>query len=221
MKNNQQFDTDKAWGKLYDRIVDDKVISFDKKSTLKNKTLLTMVASIAILIGVASFYFLSNKTVVYINNSLAVKVITLPDSSKVYMNSMSELSFDNSFGDNTRSLSLKGEAFFKVTKDKFKPFVVNTYNATITVLGTSFNVNATTKNIKVIVKTGKVSVSNHNTSVTLLPGDKCELIDANTIIKSNNENYNYISWINKKLIFKSKKGSFNKKITFNYRKKSG
>ncbi|MFZ4583235.1 MAG: FecR family protein [Paludibacter sp.] len=67
--------------------------------------------------------------------------VTLPDQSKVWMNSNSKLIYRNG-ENNTREVKLIGEAFFKVVKDKSRPFIVSANNIQVEVLGTSFNVNA-------------------------------------------------------------------------------
>lgn len=67
--------------------------------------------------------------------------VTLPDQSKVWMNSNSKLVYRNG-KNNTREVQLTGEAFFKVYKDKIRPFIVSTNAIQVEVLGTSFNVNA-------------------------------------------------------------------------------
>lgn len=67
--------------------------------------------------------------------------VTLPDQSKVWMNSNSKLIYRNG-KNNTREVKLIGEAFFKVVKDKSRPFIVSANNLQVEVLGTSFNVNA-------------------------------------------------------------------------------
>ena len=67
--------------------------------------------------------------------------VLLPDSSEVWLNSGSELSFKSDFGGN-RHIKLKGEAFFSVTKDSRHPFVVSANEINVKVLGTRFNVKA-------------------------------------------------------------------------------
>lgn len=68
--------------------------------------------------------------------------ITLPDGSRVWINSQSTLSFDDNFYKDERRVALSGEAFFYVTKDAEKPFIVEAEGNFITVLGTSFNLKA-------------------------------------------------------------------------------
>lgn len=67
--------------------------------------------------------------------------ITLPDSSRVWLNAKSKISFDENFGIDNRYLKLEGEAFFDVVKKKV-PFRVETPLYTVAVLGTAFNIKA-------------------------------------------------------------------------------
>lgn len=206
MKEIQQFDTDNAWNRLYDKISDESELSNRERKGISLKRIITIAASVVVLIGIASLFLLDNNdSITYINNTLAVKTVTLPDGSVVSLNTQSEISFDNSFGDKSRDISLLGEAFFEVAKDISKPFVVKSGSAFVKVLGTSFNVNAKGAVVKVVVKTGRVEVSNKTQfeHVVLLPGDEAIFIDDSKIHKQTNSNYNYLSWLDKKLVFKS------------------
>ena len=69
-------------------------------------------------------------------------LMTLSDGSKVWLNAGSSLNFDNSFGLTNRSLILQGEAYFEVTHDEQRPFLVETPGVTVTALGTAFNIKA-------------------------------------------------------------------------------
>ncbi|MCK5346671.1 MAG: FecR domain-containing protein, partial [Candidatus Heimdallarchaeota archaeon] len=62
------------------------------------------------------------------------------DGSLVYLNGNSEISISKKFGVKNRMVSLKGEAFFEVQRNKNIPFSISTYKTTTQVLGTSFNV---------------------------------------------------------------------------------
>lgn len=68
--------------------------------------------------------------------------ITLPDGSKVWLNSGSSLSYSTKFGDKERRLSLDGEGFFNVSHDKKRPFIVTSGSTSIRVLGTKFDMKA-------------------------------------------------------------------------------
>jgi len=68
--------------------------------------------------------------------------IVLPDGSQVWVNSGSKLSYASNFDGNVREVYLNGEAYFEVTKNPKKPFIVHTSGIDIKVLGTEFNVKA-------------------------------------------------------------------------------
>lgn len=66
--------------------------------------------------------------------------ITLPDGTIVHLNSESKLTYTSDFNGKLREVVLEGEAFFEVTPNKEKPFIVKTSVFDVEVLGTSFNV---------------------------------------------------------------------------------
>jgi transmembrane sensor len=68
--------------------------------------------------------------------------LQLPDGSTVWLNAGSKLIYSPDFGQKSREVELIGEAFFDVAKMPGKPFVINTTNIQIRVLGTAFNVKA-------------------------------------------------------------------------------
>ncbi|MBL6445439.1 FecR domain-containing protein [Fulvivirga sp. 29W222] len=98
---------------------------------------------------------------------------TLPDGSWVSLNKHSEIAFDEQFSETKRLVSLRGEAFFDVVKDNFKPFVIKTHGAVIKVLGTSFYVrNYDSLNlIEVGVEEGIVQVTCNDKEVILQAGE--------------------------------------------------
>lgn len=66
--------------------------------------------------------------------------LVLSDGSRVYLNSMSKLVFPVRFNGKSREVTLEGEAFFEVAKDKSRPFIVSIRGMKVEVLGTSFNI---------------------------------------------------------------------------------
>ena len=104
-------------------------------------------------------------------------VLTLPDSSIVHLGPGSTLRFAQQFNGSNRMVELQGEAFFEVTKNPTKPFIIRTGNIATQVLGTSFKIDAFAgKPVSVSVSTGKVRVDRHvNNKVEpialLLPGE--------------------------------------------------
>lgn len=66
--------------------------------------------------------------------------ITLADGTRVWLNAKSTLTYASNFGRTDRNITLEGEAFFEVAKNKEIPFYVNTEKNKVRVVGTSFNV---------------------------------------------------------------------------------
>lgn len=68
--------------------------------------------------------------------------LTLPDGSRVWLNSASSLTYTANHFEQNRTVTLTGEAYFEVESDSRKPFRVMTDKQTVTVLGTKFNINS-------------------------------------------------------------------------------
>lgn len=99
--------------------------------------------------------------------------IVLPDGSVVRLNANSRISFPEKFSSDIRAVSLQGEAYFEVTHDQSKPFVVTTGETKTTVLGTSFNIKGQNeKNIVITLVTGKVKVSTEKDALLLKPNQQ-------------------------------------------------
>lgn len=100
--------------------------------------------------------------------------VILPDQSKVWLNAGSSLTYPTAFTGSDRSVELAGEAYFEVSKDKARPFLVKSGKATVEVLGTHFNV-MTYKDAphsEVTLAEGSVRLHLENTEVMLKPGQK-------------------------------------------------
>ena len=130
-----------------------------------------VAASIALAVVVISTYLLWQGTGQ--PNGLAMlekttqhgqkSTVVLEDGTKISLNSGSRLTYPAQFDKDSREVVLEGEAFFEVTRNTEKPFIVRSGDLVTTVLGTSFNIKAfPTENIAVTVATGKVRVENTN-----------------------------------------------------------
>lgn len=99
--------------------------------------------------------------------------IVLPDSSRVWLNSGSKLIFSSNFK-NGRKVSLEGEAFFDVSKDKNHPFQVKTADVQIEVLGTKFNLKAypDEKLVSTTLVEGSVKISSEYQHELMTPDQK-------------------------------------------------
>ncbi len=89
-----------------------------------------------------------------------IKLIQLVDGTNIWLNADSRISYPDKFKENTREVTLTGEAYFKVSHDNNKPFIIHSGKINTVVLGTSFNIKAYKEDntIKVTVVIGKVGV---------------------------------------------------------------
>jgi transmembrane sensor len=110
--------------------------------------------------------------------------VRLPDNSTVMLDKGSELSYSSVFGETTREVSLKGEAFFDVAHASV-PFTVRTGKIVTTVLGTAFNVKVS-DGVTVTVSRGKVAVGDErHTFDTILPNEQLAVdTKSNEFVKS-------------------------------------
>jgi transmembrane sensor len=83
--------------------------------------------------------------------------IELSDGSVVKLNSDSQIQFQRGFSDSARIVTLAGEAYFEVASDG-RPFIVQTGNARVRVLGTKFGVWARAEETRVTVREGRVAL---------------------------------------------------------------
>ena len=99
-------------------------------------------------------------SIVLANEQNIIRTYILPDSSQVWLNPHSRLSYAPDFGQSVREVTLVGEAFFEVTPNAQKPFIIRAGKMTTEVLGTSFNVQAfqDERPFEVSVVTGTVAV---------------------------------------------------------------
>lgn len=87
--------------------------------------------------------------------------IIFSDGTEVILNASSSLRFPKKFNESVREIYLNGEAYFNVSSNPNRPFIVHTQDAVVQVLGTKFNVQAWSEDVRsdIVVREGKVSVS--------------------------------------------------------------
>lgn len=105
--------------------------------------------------------------------------MTLSDGSRVWLNAGSSLTYPVAFLGNERKVTITGEAYFEVTHDLSKPFIVSREHMEVTVLGTHFNVNAydDEADVKITLLEGSVRVANGTDSKTIRPGGQAQVKD--------------------------------------------
>ena len=123
-----------------------------------------------------------------------VKRDTLPDGSVAVLNKHSELSYPARFKGKTRKVKLRGEAFFNITPNKEKPFIIDVNDVQVKVVGTSFNIRSVNGLTEVIVETGIVQVTKGNEVFELKAGERISLESVDTTSQketSDDKLYNY------------------------------
>jgi ferric-dicitrate binding protein FerR (iron transport regulator) len=200
MKQDENIDVDKAWASVYSKILLEK--QPDEKPVIRLKSYWLKIAATALLlvaIGSAAIYFGTNGRQIRIVASSTQRnlPVDLPDGSKIYLNRNSSLSYNSDLGKTSREVKLTGEAFFMISPDASKPFIIDAGKAQVKVVGTSFNVITENDNaqVEVFVKTGKVILSDKIgvNSLTLDPGFIGKM-DAEKSEKTENLDRNYMSW---------------------------
>ncbi|MDB5089179.1 MAG: FecR family protein, partial [Mucilaginibacter sp.] len=109
--------------------------------------------------------------------------VVLSDGTKVWLNAASSISYPVAFTGKERHVSLSGEAYFEVAKNKEMPFYVRINNVQVKVLGTHFNIAAYSDDneITTTLLEGAVQVTKNNTHSLLRPGQKA-------IVNNNSDN---------------------------------
>lgn len=204
---SDQFDTDKAWDQM------EKELFGSEKELVENKTInftpyYRIAAAIAAMFTIGYFVFYlgfmnTDQTLMALETTINE---TLADGTEVTLNRNSTLTFPKTFEENERRVELEGDAFFNVARDPEKPFIIQTGEISVKVLGTSFYVNATKEaSIEVTVKTGKVEIySDEENKIELAAGEKGIFLKQNRILsKVPNTDSNFLAWKTKRLQFEN------------------
>ena len=174
----------------------------DNNSWKTIRKALAYAAAILILVGIPSLFiyrhffvspndFSKEKIFTLISAPKGSKTeMVLADGTKVWLNAGSILKFSTDFNNTNREVFLDGEAYFDVTKNKNKPFLVRTSKITLRVLGTSFNVKSYSEEktiettlIRGEVKVEKSDADGHISNYLLKPNQKAIFNKADGDIK--------------------------------------
>jgi ferric-dicitrate binding protein FerR (iron transport regulator) len=162
-----------------------------------------------ILIGVPSLFYMltqikSQKQPLAYTTVVAdfgqVSKVVLPDSTVIWVNSGSTVTYNNRFSSTNRDIRLTGEAFFKVKKNASLPLIVSSEDIRVKVLGTEFGVSAYPEEsfIRVVLEKGKVelsSTSHPNIRQVMKPGEMASYSkNNNTLSLSTVNTVLFTSW---------------------------
>jgi len=235
LKINPEADGDSVFSSIQHEINSNEIGSYKSSYNQKSNRIATIrkvAAAIFIFLIAGLSYFLVQEN---LSRSEIVKVPTevkliskvapkglklnfaLPDGSIVWLNSESKVTFPEKFTNNSRVVELEGEAFFMVTKDAGKPFIVKSGDLITTALGTSFNVKnySQESSAKITLVTGRVLVElrdNLKQGVLLDKGFAVNYSKVNnSIYKSAEQTDKIIAWKDGILLFEN--DNFEKVIT--------
>lgn len=128
--------------------------------------------------------------------------LALADGTEVWLNATSKLRFPFNFSGDKREVYLEGEGYFNVAKKDGQPFIVHTAHAAITVLGTTFNVNAYQDGVTTTsLVSGKVITSGGSGEVTLRPGQQVAFADGHKPIVDNFDSDEVLAWMRGLYVF--------------------
>jgi len=168
---------------------------------------LKIAAAVAVLIAASLWLFRPADTggQLIVSSESEVKEQALTDGSQIALNQFSTASY--SIGaDGSRQVNLKGDAFFDVARDTSHPFIINTQNVDITVLGTSFYVDSRDQQdkIQVIVSSGKVAMEVGNKKIILTKGEVGTYVKSSQQLnKKINTDPNFLAWKTKRLVYEN------------------
>lgn len=215
LRRMKKYNAQKALEKVNRRI--------EKNKSHKLFAFFQKVAAVLLIpLLVATFYFATKTpTSKVIKSNIAWNTIKtpaglrseflLPDSTKVYLNSKTTLSYPVAFTGSSRNVKLIGEAYFEVAHNKEQPFIVNTGKINIEVTGTEFKAsNYPDENLtEIVLASGKINLFQGEYSKeqkilhSMVPGEKAAFYEKeNKIYFDKVDVEKYISWKDGVLMFR-------------------
>ena len=178
------------------------VASLDTKSTQTNerknvsRTLIYLLSGVAamVILTIGVFFYIQKSSsplglgvVHVVNMTKTIQKLVLSDGSIVWLNPKSKVIYPQNFTSAHRKIQMQGEAFFEVTPDPRRPFIIFSGNVITRVWGTSFRIRAYENiPVEVSVLTGKVSVqlqTKEDSELILLPQQTATYLKATDLLK--------------------------------------
>lgn len=185
-----------------------------KRKSLKASIpwVISIAASVAVLFIVVNLYISDQGKSQKQYNTVIVPPgqsinLILADNSNVWLNANTTLRYPSQFSGKNRIVYLDGEAYFDVSTNKKKPFIVKTERGDVRATGTSFNVEAYTKynSFETSLFTGSVDIyKNEVKLVTLKPNEKSTLENEQLLVSHITDTDKYL-WRKGLIAFNNKK----------------
>jgi ferric-dicitrate binding protein FerR (iron transport regulator) len=170
------------------------------------------VALIVLMAASAAIYFRSNQP----NKIQYAEIgalrgqkasVTLPDGTKITLNSESSLKYSTNYNQSDRAVELVGEAYFEVAKNKKIPFVVKAGKLEIEAKGTAFNIKAypTDNSISTTLTEGKIEVKTPLDVLNMIPNERMEYNNTDQTFRklTLTDAVGSIGWLNDELSFEN------------------
>lgn len=187
-KTPRKIDKVNSWNELHEKLGKASIDS--SKNNIRQGYIRYAIAAAVTLAVIASYFIYTSSS--QLKPTLrattdSIQQIELPDNSRITLNRNSSISYPDKFDSGERKIELhKGEAYFSVSRDEQKPFVIHTIVGNVKVLGTIFNVRLQNNTLEVGVAEGKVLVYTDYDSTILTAGSFATVKPSTTSIAVKN-----------------------------------
>ncbi len=175
-------ETSQAWAKLKLKLASQPERKSSRVLQLPRWVRVAAIAVIALLAGFFVNQFLQSDMSALALNEIVVPngekaQVRLSDGTVVYLNAGTTFSYPAAFSQKQREVILVGEAFFEVSKDRSKPFIIETPDFDVRVTGTSFNLKTYPEDHEnsLTLHSGSVEITQAGKNYQLKPGDQYTL----------------------------------------------
>ena len=210
-KKNKKIDVESEWVKLSSKLFRNRIEpapSPKVKELQPGIPLIFKIAAAVVVLFTVSFFlynFFLKPGTVEMMATTTIKTETLSDGTTITLNRNSTFKYPKKFTKDVRTVELTGDAYFEVEHNKNQPFIIESQNIEIEVLGTSFYVDSHEDNstVEVVVNSGGVALrSDKENQIILKAGDK-GIFNKKTgkLFMEKNTDVNYNSWNTKLLVF--------------------
>ncbi len=195
-------DTSAAWKRVCPLLA-------PKENSSRLRRLYRITGAAAVVAGLAAgafaYYWNCMRTDwITVTAGVENRKLVLPDRSEVTLSAGGVLRYDRlAFGKDGRKVSLKGKAFFSVSRCEDEPFSVTAPVATVQVLGTRFQVEAAPDSAVAFVTSGRVRFRTSRQWVDLVPGQRAVGRSDGAIRTGKPENQNELAWMTGRLTYRN------------------
>lgn len=203
-----------AWNRLYKRLQEDQLLEEKSESQVSiAKTRWISIAAMLIFV-LASGYILhhfirhdlveESNMITLSNSGESLLAVRLQDGTIILLNKDASVSYPEEFAADKREIEFSGDAFFEIAKNPDVPFLIQTSDAVVKVLGTSFNINCTSgQPFEMHVKNGLVEVESLKNKETLrVKAGERLLVNESNFLLTNNIDLAFFDKYHKNLRFK-------------------